>query len=206
MPSKSPWIRLPSDTTVFDSHARTRPKTLSTSSIHLRQKCRGTFQYHFRVAPLRGSDPGASLYWLGYACLKPGKIRCMWQDGLYGLRQKTWYGRSASARPNRKRIQAAHMIGMPECNVILAQAVVYLARAPNPTPSTLPIVTWRVMCASSQTNQFRSTYAPTSLMKELGYSKGLYLILTRSVRASNIFARSTPAKKVLEINAKNCRQ
>ena len=80
---------------------------------------------------VRNSDPDAALYWLG-RMLEAG------EDPLYIARRMI---RLASedvglADPNALNVtvnamQAAHFMGMPECELALAEAVVYLSLAPK---------------------------------------------------------------------------
>jgi putative ATPase len=80
---------------------------------------------------VRNSDPDAALYWLG-RMLEAG------EDPLYIARRLI---RMASediglADPNALTVtlnamQAAHFVGMPECDLALAEAVVYLSLAPK---------------------------------------------------------------------------
>uniref|UniRef100_A0AAY5L273 UBZ4-type domain-containing protein n=1 Tax=Esox lucius TaxID=8010 RepID=A0AAY5L273_ESOLU len=72
--------------------------------------------------------------------------------------------------------QACHFIGMPECEVILAQCVVYLARAPK---SVEIYKAYNNVKASLRNHKgplpsvpLHLRNAPTRLMKDLGYSKG----------------------------------
>jgi len=80
---------------------------------------------------LRGSDPDASLYWLG-RMLEAG------EDPLYIARRLVRFASEdvGVADPQALVItvaaqQAVHFIGLPEGNLALAEAVVYLATAPK---------------------------------------------------------------------------
>jgi len=80
---------------------------------------------------LRGSDPDASLYWLG-RMLEAG------EDPLYIARRLVRFASEdvGVADPQALVIavsaqQAVHFIGLPEGNLALAQAVVYLSTAPK---------------------------------------------------------------------------
>ncbi len=80
---------------------------------------------------MRGSDADAALYWLG-RMLEAG------EDPLYVARRLIRFASedigladpTALVQANAA-FQAAHQLGMPECDVCLAQAVIYLARAPK---------------------------------------------------------------------------
>ena len=80
---------------------------------------------------LRGSDPDASLYWLG-RMLEAG------EDPLYIARRLMRFASEdvGVADPQALVIavaaqQAVHFVGLPEGNLALAEAVVYLATAPK---------------------------------------------------------------------------
>ena len=80
---------------------------------------------------MRNSDPDAAVYWLA-RMLEAG------EDPLYVARRVTRFASEdvGLADPRALQIataayQACHWIGMPECSVHLAQAVVYMALAPK---------------------------------------------------------------------------
>ena len=80
---------------------------------------------------LRGSDPDAALYWLG-RMLEAG------EDPLYIVRRLIRFASEdvGMADPQALTVamaaqQAVHFVGMPEGNLALAEAVVYLATAPK---------------------------------------------------------------------------
>jgi len=123
---------------------------------------------------IRGSDPDAALYWLA-RMLEAG------QDPLYIARRLI---RAAAediglADPFALLIanaafEACDKIGMPECNVVLAEAVVYLAKAPK--SNALYIAYGK---AAKDVYEYGNLPVPlhirnpvTKLMKELGYGKG----------------------------------
>ncbi|MBI4216841.1 MAG: replication-associated recombination protein A [Chloroflexi bacterium] len=80
---------------------------------------------------LRGSDPDAGLYWLA-RMLEAG------EDPLYIVRRLVRFASEDVGMADPQALvvamaaqQAAHFIGMPEADLALAQAVVYLATAPK---------------------------------------------------------------------------
>ncbi len=80
---------------------------------------------------LRGSDPDASLYWLG-RMLEAG------EDPLYIARRLVRFASEDVGLADPQALlqavaaqQAVHFVGLPEGNLALAQAVVYLATAPK---------------------------------------------------------------------------
>lgn len=125
---------------------------------------------------MRGSHESASLYWLG-RMLEGG------EDPLYVARRLVRFASEdigmadPAALPQAvSAFQACHLIGMPECEVILAQCVVYLARAPK---SVEIYKAYNNVKASLRTHKgplpsvpLHLRNAPTKLMKELGYAKG----------------------------------
>ncbi len=122
---------------------------------------------------MRGSDPDAALYWLG-RMLEAG------EDPLYVARRLVRFASEDIGLADPQALvqataafQAAHQLGMPECNVCLAQAVVYLARAPK--SNALYVAYGAVQRDIAETsNEFVPLHlrnAPTLLMKELGYGK-----------------------------------
>ncbi len=123
---------------------------------------------------MRGSDADAALYWLG-RMLEAG------EDPLYVARRLVRFASEdiGLADPNAlvqatTAYTACHYIGMPECNVILAQAVAYLARAPK--SNELYVAYGEVQRDIRETENepvpLHLRNAPTDLMKDLGYGKG----------------------------------
>ena len=122
---------------------------------------------------LRGSDPNASLYWLG-RMLEAG------EDPLFVARRLVRFASEDIGMADPQVLiqavasyQAAHFIGMPECNVILAQAVIYLATAPksNHLYEAYTAVARDVRELPNEPVPLHLRNAPTTLMKELGYGK-----------------------------------
>ncbi|XP_040027995.2 ATPase WRNIP1 isoform X1 [Gasterosteus aculeatus] len=125
---------------------------------------------------MRGSDENASLYWLG-RMLEGG------EDPLYVARRLVRFASEdvgmadPAALPQAvSAFQACHFIGMPECEVILAQCVVYLARAPKSVDVYKAYGNVKA-CLRNHSGPLPSVplhlrNAPTRLMKQLGYAKG----------------------------------
>ncbi|XP_034744078.1 ATPase WRNIP1 [Etheostoma cragini] len=125
---------------------------------------------------MRGSDENASLYWLG-RMLEGG------EDPLYVARRLVRFASEdvgmadPAALPQAvSAFQACHFIGMPECEVILAQCVVYLARAPKSVDIYKAYANVKA-CLRNHKGPLPSVplhlrNAPTRLMKQLGYAKG----------------------------------
>jgi putative ATPase len=123
---------------------------------------------------MRGSDPNAALYWL-FRMLEAG------EDPLYIARRLIRFASEDVGLANSKALeqtvaayQACHFIGMPECNVILAQAVVYLSKCEksNDLYAASLAVIKDVQEFGNLPVPLHIRNAPTKLMKDLGYSKG----------------------------------
>jgi len=123
---------------------------------------------------LRGSDPDASLYWLA-RMLEAG------EDPLYIARRLV---RTASedigmADPQALVVamaaqQAVHFVGMPEGNLALAEAAVYLATAPksNSLYQAYSRVQEEIKHGPSESVPLHLRNPVTPLMKDVGYGKG----------------------------------
>jgi putative ATPase len=122
---------------------------------------------------LRGSDPDAALYWLG-------RMLAAGEDPLYIARRMVRFASEdvGNADPQALVIamaaqQAFHFIGLPEGELALAQAAVYLAVAPK---SNSLYVGYGKVKDVIKTKGYLPVplhirNAPTKLMKELDYGK-----------------------------------
>ena len=123
---------------------------------------------------LRGSDPDAALYWLG-RMLEAG------EDPLFILRRMIRFASEdvGNADPAAlgvavSALQAFQCIGLPEGELALAQASVYLATAPksNALYTGFGRVKGDIRETGSLPVPLHIRNAPTRLMKDLGYGKG----------------------------------
>jgi putative ATPase len=123
---------------------------------------------------VRNSDPDASLYWLG-RMLEAG------EDPLYVARRVVRMAVEdiGLAEPNALSLcmaarDAVDFLGMPEGNLALAQAVVYLALAPksNALYTAYGAVQQDVEHTAAEPVPLHLRNAPTGLMKGLGYGRG----------------------------------
>jgi len=123
---------------------------------------------------VRNSDPDASLYWLA-RMLEAG------EDPLYIARRVVRMAVEdiGLAEPNALALcmaarDAVDFIGMPEGNLALAQAIVYLCAAPksNALYTAYGAVQQDVEHTAAEPVPLHLRNAPTSLMKGLGYGKG----------------------------------
>lgn len=123
---------------------------------------------------VRNSDPDAALYWLG-RMLEAG------EDPLYIARRVVRMAVEdiGLADPNALSLcmaarDAVDFIGMPEGNLALAQAVVYLSVAPksNALYTAYGDVLQDVERTAAEAVPLHLRNAPTKLMKGLGYGHG----------------------------------
>jgi len=123
---------------------------------------------------VRNSDPDAALYWLG-RMLEAG------EDPLYIARRVVRMAVEdiGLADPNALSLcmaarDAVDFIGMPEGNLALAQAVVYLSVAPksNALYTAYGEVQADVESTAAEAVPLHLRNAPTKLMKGLGYGHG----------------------------------
>jgi len=122
---------------------------------------------------LRGSDADAALYWLA-RMLEAG------EDPLYVARRLVRFASEDVGLANSRALEqavaafeAAHFMGMPECNVVLAQAVVYLAKCEksNELYTAYNQAAADVHKMGNQPVPLHIRNAPTKLMKDLDYGK-----------------------------------
>ena len=123
---------------------------------------------------MRGSDPDAALYWLA-RMLEAG------EDPLYVARRLVRFASEDVGMADPQALvvamavqQAVHFIGLPEGNLSLAEAVVYLATAPksNSLYQAYSRVQEEVSKGASQPVPLHLRNPVTPLMKGMGYGKG----------------------------------
>ncbi|MBR2801767.1 MAG: replication-associated recombination protein A [Erysipelotrichaceae bacterium] len=123
---------------------------------------------------MRNSDPDAAVYWLA-RMLEAG------EDPLYVARRVIRFAAEdiGLADPRALQIaenafQACSQIGMPECNVILTEAVVYNSLAPKSNALYIAYEEAKKDALQQLAEPVPLTIrnAVTSLMKEEGYGKG----------------------------------
>ncbi|XP_022900846.1 ATPase WRNIP1-like [Onthophagus taurus] len=124
---------------------------------------------------IRGSDADAALYWTT-------RMIVSGEDPMFIARRMV---RAASedignADPNALQLaistmQGCHLLGMPECDVLLAQCAIYLARAPKSREADSALAEAKRVISECRGSQpevpMHIRNAPTKLMKDLGYGK-----------------------------------
>lgn len=122
---------------------------------------------------LRGSDADAALYWLG-------RMLAAGEEPLYVARRLVRFASEDIGLADPQALvqanaayAAAHALGMPECDVHLAQAVAYMARAPKSVALYRAVGAVREEIAStpSEPVPVHLRNASTRLMKEIGYGR-----------------------------------
>jgi putative ATPase len=122
---------------------------------------------------MRDSDPDASIYWLAMM-LEAG------EDPLYIARRMIRFASEDIGMADPQALvvamaaqQAAHFIGMPECNLALAEAAVYLATAPksNSLYAAYTKVQEEIKKGASESVPLHLRNPVTPLLQEMGYGK-----------------------------------
>jgi putative ATPase len=123
---------------------------------------------------MRDSDPDASIYWLTMM-LEAG------EDPLYIARRLVRFASEDVGMADPQALvvamaaqQAVHFIGMPEGNLALAEAAVYLATAPksNSLYEAYSKVQEEIKQGSSEAVPLHLRNPVTPLMQEMGYGEG----------------------------------
>jgi putative ATPase len=125
------------------------------------------------IKSIRNSDPDATLYWLA-RMIEAG------EDPMYIARRIVHHAAEDVGLADPQALvlaaaaaQATHLIGLPEARLTLAEAAVYLARAPK---SNKVCVAYEAAAEDARATQSEPVplhlrNAPTGLMKGLGYGK-----------------------------------
>ncbi|MBO4905311.1 MAG: replication-associated recombination protein A [Lachnospiraceae bacterium] len=123
---------------------------------------------------MRNSDPDAAVYWM-YRMIDGG------EDPLYIARRMVRFASEDVGLADSNALtvavnayQACHFLGLPECNVHLAHAAVYLSMAPksNALERACIDVAQDIENSPAEPVPLHIRNAPTRLMKEAGYGKG----------------------------------
>ena len=123
---------------------------------------------------MRNSDPDAAVYWM-CRMLDGG------EDPLYIARRLVRFASEDIGMADSHALplavaayQACHFLGMPECDVHLTHAVVYLSMAPKSNALYLACEACKedIRELPAEPVPLQICNAPTSLMKELNYGKG----------------------------------
>ena len=123
---------------------------------------------------MRNSDPDAAVYWLA-RMLEAG------EDPLYVARRIVRFASEDIGMADSRALQiavaayqACHYLGMPECNVHLTHAVVYMSLAPksNAMEAAYNAARDDAQQTMAEPVPLNIRNAPTRLMKDLHYGEG----------------------------------
>lgn len=123
---------------------------------------------------MRNSDPDAAVYWM-YRMLDGG------EEPLYIARRLVRFASEDVGMADSHALQVAiavyqacHFLGMPECDVHLAHAVVYLSMAPKSNALYMACEASKkdVHDLPAEPVPLQIRNAPTKLMKDLNYGEG----------------------------------
>ena len=123
---------------------------------------------------MRNSDPDAAVYWLA-RMLEAG------EDPLYVARRLVRFASEDIGMADSQALtlavsayQACHFLGMPECNVHLSHAVIYLSMAPKSNSAYMAYESAKADAQNMLAEPVPLTIrnAPTGLMKDLHYGDG----------------------------------
>ena len=123
---------------------------------------------------MRNTDPDAAVYWLA-RMLEAG------ENPLYVARRLIRFASEDVGMADSQALplavaayQACHFLGMPECNVHLSHAVIYLSLAPKSNSAYVAYETAKGDAQSMLAEPVPLTIrnAPTSLMADLHYGEG----------------------------------
>ena len=123
---------------------------------------------------MRNSDPDAAVYWLA-RMLEAG------EDPLYVARRIVRFASEDIGMADSRALgtavaayQACHFIGMPECSVNLAHAVIFMSMAPKSNSAETAYLSAKqdALMQLSEPVPLHIRNAPTKLMKDLDYGKG----------------------------------
>ncbi|KAF5287724.1 hypothetical protein FQA39_LY15744 [Lamprigera yunnana] len=150
----------------------------SIKKSHLLYDCKGEEHYNIVSAmhkSIRGSDPNAALYWTT-------RMIVSGEDPLFIARRMVRAASEDIGNADPKALQIAvstmegcRFLGMPECDVLLAQCAIYLARAPKSVEAYTALNQAKRVISECKGPQpdvpMHLRNAPTKLMKDLGYGR-----------------------------------
>lgn len=148
---------------------------------------------------MRGGDENAALYWLA-RMLEGG------EDPIYVARRLLRFASEDVGLADNfamvlanTTFDACHKLGMPECNVHLAQLVVYLARAKKSVSAYFAYGKAKkdVVEYGNLPVPMHIRNAPTKLMEKLGYGKGYKYTPLEDSKDQEYFPEELKGKKYL---------
>ncbi len=126
------------------------------------------------IKSVRGSDPDAALYWLA-RMIEAGEDPMFIARRIVVLAAEDIGLADPQALPLAMACQqAVHFLGLPEARLPLAEATIYLARAPksNSAYAAYDRALADVEATRNEPVPLHLRNAPTGLMRQLGYGRG----------------------------------
>ncbi|MCX6809318.1 MAG: replication-associated recombination protein A [Candidatus Berkelbacteria bacterium] len=164
---------------LFSQSNNITKKSIENSNVLKTLKYDKNGEEHYNIISalhksMRDSDPDGAIYWM-LRMLDAG------EDPLYIARRLIRFASEDIGMTDPHALMVAqatyascHYIGVPECDVILAQAVVHLSCAPKSNSLYTAVLSARSDIKSYGNLDVPSHLrnAPSKLMKEMGYGKG----------------------------------
>lgn len=126
------------------------------------------------IKSIRGSDPDAAIYWLAKMLHAGEEVRFITRRLVISASEDIGLADSNALLVAQAAAQAVEFIGLPEANLLLAHATIYLATAPKSNSATTAISK-----ASAEVREGRTLAVPEHLRdghykgsERLGHGKG----------------------------------
>ncbi len=125
------------------------------------------------IKSIRGSDPNAAIYWLAVMLEAGEDIKFIARRLLILAAEDIGNANPTALVIANECFQAVNVIGIPEAEIVLAQAVTYLAASAKSNASYSAIKRARAFVKQNGAGAvpLHLRNAPTKLMKNLGYGK-----------------------------------
>ncbi|KAI9206410.1 uncharacterized protein BJ171DRAFT_422078 [Polychytrium aggregatum] len=123
---------------------------------------------------VRGSDEDAALYWLSRMIFAGEDVLYVARRMIRIASEDIGLGDSQALPLAVATYQSCQIVGMPECDVMLAHCAAYLARAPKNVDvyKALKFVRETIDSEQGYPVPFHLRNAPTRLMEQMGYGNG----------------------------------
>nr|CAI5824064.1 unnamed protein product [Callosobruchus analis] len=188
---------------VQDSHSK--KKSISMKDIqegikksHMLYDRNGEEHYNIISAmhkSIRQSDDNAALYWTTRMIVSGEDPRFIARRLVRAASEDIGNADPAALQLAVSTMEGCQLLGMPECDVLLAQCAIYLARAPKSREADSALAKAKATIQSWKGPQpavpMHLRNAPTRLMKDLGYGKvekgGTYCCMPPELREVKFF-------------------
>ncbi|MBY0426218.1 MAG: replication-associated recombination protein A, partial [Cytophagales bacterium] len=126
------------------------------------------------IKSIRGSDPNAAVYWLARMIEGGEDVSFIARRLLILASEDIGNANPTALVIAQTCFQAVNVIGYPEAEIILSQAVTYLASSPksNASYSAIKMARSIVRETGDLPVPLHLRNAPTGMMKKMGYGKG----------------------------------